>query len=254
MNYIKMSHGGRKDYVKTEKTLEEVEDVFNKLKGTLNIVVGAANTVAGKLLVDLDEWMRDNTTIYRQKVKHHLKMAIRAFEAYEKLYYRDFKDKYEFFLDYLNEAEDELMPDIQRMYFSYKQVMDKAKEPQSELFAKIEVACDMFCICCEVYDRLIDDCIQRTGLNFDPYLNAARLTGSLHWMKELEKLVCHTTSGKNISLADDANSRLAVDVILRRLGDEDVLTRICSRALSYHPEHCSGEDKTAIEAIIEEYA
>lgn len=250
MRCVTVQLDGRDHRFFTEMTAEQVQDAFDSLLGHVNVVVGAANTIAGKLLVDLDEYLRGHRTVYRHTVKHRLRMAIREFEAYERLHYSGFGEKYALFLDYLNEAEDEMMPDIQKMYFSFKQVLDKAKEPQSELFAKIEVALDMIRICCKMYDYFIDDCRQRTGLNFDHFLRPARLDGSLYWMCELEKIVCRT-GGKDISLAADDNCRLGVGVILRKLGNEEMFLRLCNRALEYHPEQreqLSEEDKAMLAA------
>lgn len=237
-------------------TKEQAESVFNSLNSKINMVVGAANTIAGKVLYDLDEWMRkeENKKIYRFKAKHLLSEALRDFKSYESRHYRNFGDRYGLFIDYLDEIENEVMPDVDKMYWSFKMVLDKAKEPKSELCAKIEVALAVCSIAVAIYDRLVSVTKDMTGFDFDVLMRPARLTGTLHWLEELERLLCKPTEkGKVIDLTHDKTANLAAEVVMRKLTDDDVFNKVGAKALSYHPElqgSLTDEDKAVLAEAI----
>lgn len=232
MSMVVTKVGGRR-YVANGCTQEQAEKAFDNLNSVINLILGAANTIVGKKLYDLVEWMQKDKALYRFKVKHLVNEALRSFQRYESLHYQNFGERYEFFLDYLNEIEDALEPDIQKMYFSIKAVLDKAKVEKSELFAKINTTTSLAEISVFLYDRLIKECEEQTGFDFNELMRPGRLTGTLHYLDELEKLVCRA---KGVDLNKDKNSNLAAKIIAEKLLNEDVLENAAKTALSYHEE------------------
>lgn len=248
-------HVGGRYYNANGATREQAEAAFDKLNSTINMVVGAANTIAGKVLYDLVEWMKQDKNLYRLQAKHYVNSALREFKSYERLHYQNFGDRYALFIDYLDCIEDEVMPHVNKFYWSCKAVMDKLKEPKSELFAKIETAVVVAEIACAVYDRVTELAQQESGFDFSPIMRPARLTAPLKWIVELEKLLCHpTTKGQVIDINGDQNCNLAAQIIMRKLTDYDLFNRLSAKALSFHPElrkNLTDEDKKLLDEAMD---
>lgn len=253
MNQQVIRFGG-KTYITNGCTKEHAEVVFDRLNSTINMVVGAANTVAGKVLYDFAELMQGNP-IYRHKVKKLVNGALNDFKAYERRHYQNFGDRYALFLDYLDCVEDAVMPDVDKVYWSCKSAMDKVGEPNSELYAKIEVAVVVAEIACSVYDRLLEITKQESGFDFNVYMKPARLTGTLHQLSELERMVCKPAiKGTVIDLNKDKNCNLAAQIVMRKLTDYDLFNAMGAKALSYHPElrkQLSDDDKKILDSAME---
>lgn len=75
----------------TAVSSQRAMEVFERLNSLVNLVIGAANTVAGKTMFDAIERVR-KTPYYRFTLKRHLREAERAYYAYEKLHIQNFGD------------------------------------------------------------------------------------------------------------------------------------------------------------------
>lgn len=258
MSNIRVLHCGSKTYIANGCTVAQAEEAFDKMNSTVNMVVGAANTIAGKVLNDFVEWLKkdENMHHYRQRVKLCVNNALKEFERYESIHYRNFGEKYGLFLDYLDETENEVMPDVDKVYWSFKSCIDKAGEPQSEFFAKIEQAMVVAEIACAIYDRLTEEIQKQTGFDFRPQMKQARLTGTLHWLDVLEKAMCKKTTKDvgNIDLNKDKNCNLATSIVMRKLTDYDLFNKIGAKAIAFHPElraELNEEDKKILDEAME---
>lgn len=228
MNYIQQANDSRQ---------KNAREAFGRLCSLVNVMLGAVNTIAGRTLYEAYEMLVKDKKRFRFSVKQCANNAKKDFDAYEKMHCRIFGDRYRLFLDYLDSVEDEVMPHVQKMYFSIKSVLDKNRESDSALKAKIELARTMIEYSCYIYDRLLNETRKQSGYDFDRWMRPARLTGVLHWWDELEKLICKTDDkGVTINLNEDANCRLAFDIIERVLTNEDTLNKAGYEALKLNPD------------------
>lgn len=246
---------GGHEYLLNGITREQAESVFNNLNSTINTVVGAANTLAGKSIYDLVEWMQQDKKLFRLQVKHYATLALKEFKAYERIHYRNFGNRYSLFIDYLDTIEEAVTPDVEKLYWSSKMVMDKLHEPKSDLFAKVETAVIMTEISCAVYDRVLEITREQSGFDFDRFMRPGRLSNALHWLVELRSLICRQQNRASLTeLVNDPTCNLAAKVLMRKLTDYDLLGESCKKALSYHPEleeTLKGDDKKLLASAME---
>ena len=238
-----------KYYVK----LKEPEAVFERLNSLVNLSLGAVNTIAGRTLYDACEMLTKDKKRFRFSVKKNANEAKKFFDKYESIHLQNFGDRYQLFLDYLDSIEDEVMPHVEKMFWSFKAVLDKNREPDSALKAKVEVAGTMLEYSCYIYDRLIEQTRKASGYDFDRYMRPARLTGASHSWNEVVGIICKTDNGNNIDLNADANSKLAFEIIERMLTSEDTLNRAGYEALKLNPDMLSQIDKKDLEEIKQKF-
>lgn len=164
---------------------------FDRLNSLVNLVVGAVNSVATNAMMDAVFILR-KTPYYKHETKKRIKLAVADYERWERVHTQNFGDRYNLFLDYLSLTEEQIQKHVDILYYSIKAALDKARVPESDIKAKVELARTLLEYACYIYDSMIDTCRKQTGLNFDHLMRPARLTAALHQWTLVRDLSCQT--------------------------------------------------------------
>ena len=228
---------------------------FAHLNSLMNLVIGAVNTIAGKAVIDAKDELFKRKDLWRFEIKKNARLAEDAYYAYEKVHTRNFGDRYNLFLDYLNAVEDNIEKDVNMLTMSIAQVLTKHNQKDSMLKAQIETARTMCQYACDIFDTIIreankkvsDLCIQnfksvrlRKPFDYTPYFAPARLTSVFHYWDKVTSRLSKTEGNLPISLNDDPNCKLAFQIIERKLTSEDFLNKAGYDALKLNPECIKG--------------
>ena len=240
----------QKAIVKQKITLY-INEQFYHLNSLMNIVVGAANTIAGKAVIDTKNELYKRKDLWRHEVKMNARLAEKAYYDYEAIHTRNFGDRYNLFLDYLSAVEDSIAKDVNMLTYSIAQVLTKHNQTDAMLKAQIETARTMTQYACDIFDTIIREankkvselCIQnfksvrlRKPFDYTPYFAPARLTSVFHYWDKVTSRLCKTEGKEPISLNDDPNCKLAFQIIERKLTSEDFLNKAGYDALKLNPE------------------
>lgn len=224
---------------------------FAHLNSLMNLVIGAVNTIAGKAVIDAKDELFKRKDLWRFEIKKNARLAEDAYYAYEKVHTRNFGDRYNLFLDYLNAVEDNIEKDVNMLTMSIAQVLTKHNQKDSMLKAKVETARTMSEYACSMFDMLIEKANNRVNtrcmklilsrkmkpFDFKPYFEAGRITGVYHyWDKVMSALCKSDKNGDVISLNEDPNCKLAFEIIERKITSEDFLNKAGYDALQLNPE------------------
>lgn len=214
---------------------QKARAVFDRLNSLVNIVVGAANTVAGKAVFDAVERVR-GTAYDKGPVRYNINRAVRMYYEYEHMHMRNYGDRKQLFYDYLDCAESGIQKDVDILRLSIKSVLDKYGQTDTELKAYVEAARDMLAYACHIYDIMTDIADREApGYDFKRRMSRARLTGVLKRYEEAADLICRPEGDVVIDLNTDRNVRLAFKVIETKLTGEDYLNRAGYEALRMNP-------------------
>ena len=256
----------QKAIVKQKITLY-INEQYHKLNSLMNLVVGAANTIAGRAVIDTKNELYKRKDLWRQEIKYNSRLAEKAYYNYEAIHTRNFGDRYNLFLDYLSAVEDNISKDVDMLTYSIAQVLSKHNQKDAMLKAQIETARTMCEYACCVFDRLIkeankkvyNECCKyslstmqlRKPFDYTPYFAPARLTSVFHYWDKVTSKLCKTEGNVLILLNDDPNCKLAFQIIERKLTSEDFLNKAGYDALKLNPEcikgSISGEDLKELE-------
>jgi len=113
-----------------------------------------------------------------------------------------------------------------------KMALDKHHQRDTELKARLE--CGRICAELAVvqFDTVMRDMKTKYGVDYAPIFIKGRYTRPLYtWRKLCDFYVKTDDPGEVIDLNEDANLRLAVDVLSRKLSDADLLNRIGNQAI-----------------------
>ena len=221
-------------------TKERYMEGWDRADSLVNTMVGIANEVARLAISDgIDAIKRAG--LYKQKTKQLCNETFRHQEEYEAYHNGSFdKDRMKMWLDYLDGTEDEYRKHIFNIYMAVKMVLDKHKQHNTELKARLE--CGRICAELAVgqFDALMIDLKDRFGVDYSPLFAGNRYTKPLHSWKLVCDIYVQTDRPEEyINMNDDANLRLAADVLARKLSDADVLNRIGKHALENNIEVAS---------------
>ena len=247
----------RQKAVVNKKITMYIDEQFYKLNSLVNLVVGAANTIAGRAVIDTKNELYKRKDLWRHEIKLNARLAEKAYYDYERLHTRNFGDRYILFLDYLSAVEDNIGKDVDMLTYSIAQVLSKHNQKDAMLKAQIETARTMCEYACCVFDRLIkeankkvyNECCKyslstmqlRKPFDYTPYFAPARITPVFHYWDKVTARLCKTGKGEEqIILNTDPNCKLAFEIIERKLTSEDFLNKAGYDALKLNPECIKG--------------
>ena len=209
---------------------------WDRANSLVNTMIGIANEVARLAISDgIDAIKRAGK--YRQKTKQLCNETFRRQEEYESIHNQNFGDRLKLWLDYLDGTEDEYRRHIFNIYMAVKMALDRHRQTNTELKARIE--CGRICAELAVgqFDALMADLKEKFGVDYSPLFIRGRYDGPLWALRRVCHIYVQTDVPKQyINLNDDANLRLAADVLARKLSDSDVLNRIGKHAIEQNLE------------------
>ena len=217
-------------------TQERYMEGWDRANTLVNTVIGIANEVARIAISDGIDAIKQGG-LYKQKTKQLCNETFRRQEAYEAQHNSNFGDRLKLWLDYLDGTEDEYRRHIFNIYMALKMTLDKHKQKNAELKARLE--CGRICAELAVgqFDALMRDLKAKFGVDYSPLFIAGRYTDPLYTWKQLCNIYVKTDNPDDfINLNEDANLRLAADVLARKLSDPEVLNRIGKHAIEQNLE------------------
>lgn len=217
-------------------TRERYMEGYDYTNSLVNTMIGIANEVARLAISDGIDAIK-KAGLYKQKTKQLCNETFRHQEAYEAIHNRNFGDRLELWLDYLDGTEDEYRKHIFNVYIAVKQVLDKHKQKNTELKAKLE--CGRICgeLAVDQFDALMQNMKKKFGVDYTTLFVIARYSNPLYsWIQVCDLYVKNDDPADYIDLNSDTNLRLAVDVLHRKMGDTELINRIGKRAIEMNME------------------
>ena len=234
--YYTRRHSNQIQASNPNMTQERYMQGYDRANSLVNTMIGVANEVARLAISDgIDAIKRGGH--FRQKTKQLCNETFRRQEEYEAIHNQNFGDRLKLWLDYLDGTEEEYRRHIFNIYMAVKQALDRYRQHDTELKARIE--CGRICAELAVgqFDALMQDLKEKYGIDYSPLFIRGRYDGPLHtWRLVCELYVKTDEPDQYINLNDDKNLRLAADILARKLSDSDVINRIGKHAIEQNME------------------
>lgn len=210
--------------VKTRK--EAVESIFEEHKAliiasTYNILFSIK--IAANAVYNLPEWLEEDG-LYKQGIKNKTKALVNAVKSFERTTYSAYGDKAKFFEESVGRITEEIDFDIEKIFWSIKQFLDKNRIDKSTALSRVEQARTLISLSIKIHEARIR---KLQAINPDlPSMAYLRMDKPLRFIDDLCRDLCRgIIDGKTINLNDDTNCRLSVDVLDKKLADEERIAR-----------------------------
>ena len=136
--------------------------------------------------------------------------------------YSVYGDKAKFLEESVGRIVDEINLDIEKIFWSIKQYLDKNRIERSTAISRIEQARALIGLSVEIHKARIR---KLHSINPDlPSMAYLRMDKPLKFIDDLSQELCRGI-GKVVNLNDDANCRLSVAVLDQKLADEERIAR-----------------------------
>lgn len=215
---------------------QQNRETLNRISALFHVIIGGANSVAQTVMLDTIALL-SKTNQYKGKAKHNAHLAVKRYNNFDRQNMDDMRnkqlDKRQFYMDYLDDLEERLKPDVFRFRLAIKQVLDKRKIADSELKSYILCIYEMLHYCVTLFDRFIEELPSIPPINFKETYRAARLDGVFTAWDNLTDVLCRDCA--NIRLDDDPNCRLALNIIETKIVSEQSINQSGKEALSLNP-------------------
>ena len=201
-------------------------------------MIGTANQCAYAAMDEAVEAMKE-CGMFRQQVKAKAQRAMLEFEKYEAAAHKHFdalgNNTWGLWQDLVCRASDKLQPDIQKLYFAIKNVIDKYGVKNSYALAKIQTALALVTMSTLMYDTMVEQFQRQTPISLKQTFSAGRLTASESCWRMVGYITGNQTL-RDIDLAHDEACALGVRVLLAKYQSADFLNDAAGEALRLNPD------------------
>lgn len=214
-------------------------------------MIGTANQVAFVAIDDAVDMMREAGMLKQQQKQKALR-ALEEYHRYERNAYEHFQevgmDRFAFWQDFVGRAADKLQPDVQRLYFAIKNVIDRSRVRHSEVLAQIQTGVALVTLSTLMFDTMADQYQRKTMADIRSVFRGGRLTAvERNWMEVGD--ITGRQVMQDVNLKDDPACQLGINVILTRYQSADFMNVAASEALRVNPAICEGlteEDRLSL--------
>lgn len=216
---------------------QQNRETLNHVSALFHVIIGGANSVAQTVMLDTINLL-SKTNQYKGKARHNARLAVKRYNNFDRQNMDDMRnsqmDKRQFYMDYLDDLEERLKPDVFRFRLAIKQVLDKRNVGDSELKSYILCTYEMLHYCVTLFDRFIKELPYIPPINFKETYRTARLDGVFTAWDNLTDVLCRDCA--NIRLDDDPNCRLALNIIETKIVSEQSINQSGMEALNLNPD------------------
>lgn len=231
---------------------DDADRIANEMAEHFWPMIGTANHMAFQAIDDAVEMMKE-AGMLRQKEKVHAQKAIVEYHRYEFAAYQHFKQindgRFALWQDLIGRAAVKMEPDVIKLHYAIKQVIDRHGVKNSDVLAQIQTGLALVTLATMMFDELMNLYQPRTMINVTDMFKAGRLTSvERHW-REVGEITGKRVM-QDVNLRDDPTCQLGVRVILERYRSADILNEAAGEALRLNPEawkYVSDEERERLE-------
>lgn len=205
---------------------EAVDSVFKEhraliIASTYNILFSIK--IAANAVYNLPESLEEDG-LYKQGIKNKTKALINAVKSFERTTYSAYGEKAKFFEESVGRMVEEIGLDVEKIFWSIKQFLDKNRIDKSSALSRVEQARTLISLSIKIHEARIR---KLQAINPDlPSMAYLRMDKPLRFIDDLCREVCRgIIDGKTINLNDDTNCRLSVSVLDRKMADDERIAR-----------------------------
>lgn len=221
-----------------QQQIDQAERVYYEMAKHFWSIIGTANQVAYMSILEAVDMMRDAGMLRQQQKVKALK-TLEEFDRYQHGAYMVFQadgdDRYPLWQDLTLRAAHKLQPDVQRLFFAIKNVIDKACVSNSQVHAQVQTGVALVTLATLLFDTMAGVFQKQTVMDIHKQFGGGRLTAVERlWLSAAE--IMGRQVMKDVNLKDDEQCQLGVRVILTKYQQADFLNEAAGEALRLNPQ------------------
>lgn len=219
-------------------------------------IVGGCLNIAQTLMVDAIEEIKKQG-LYRQKAKMLGKLALARMEdelntikSALQIIAIYGKDSYQLWLDVTDKMQEILQPDMDKMFYAYDNYLLKKKKDKHIMLAKIYFASTFLYYCTErVYPAVARGVMNRAGLDMKQVFPNGDAKNIRKAWEGMEQIVAWHYG--IVDFGEDANCRLAMDVLDNRLANDALYREAAEYGLAQNKASFDEQLQDAADKVVQ---
>ena len=219
---------------------QQADRVQDEMAQHFWVMIGTANQTAFMAIEDAIEAMQV-AGMYKHQQKQKAQAALAAYDRYQDAAYQHYQsigdDRYPLWQDLIGRAALKLQPDVQRLFFAIKNVIDRQKVRNAAVLAQIQTGVALITLSTLMYDTMAEQFQRQTMGDIRSVFRGGRLTAvERNWLEVGD--VTGRQVMQDVNLKDDPACQLGINVILTRYQSAEYLNDAASEALRVNPAIC----------------
>lgn len=215
------------------------------------VMVGSMYNVLQSAMVDAREVLKQNKKLYRQQIKRDINSAFAAFDKWnaEMKSKLEGANRYQLWLDVPDAVDEKLRPDVHKLFYSIDRWLLKYDIPDHTLKAHLQLVVTLLDMFTATFDKLFDAIQERIKIDIRSLFKGANFRDISFYWKRACKTVLVTKDTQNIDFKDSADCRLAVKIILGKIGSEELYNDASNDALKLNEDCWNDLDESDREIL-----
>lgn len=232
---------GRKSPVRLATTelltdgVKERLQVYDRTCSTFYMIVGSAYNCAHSAMVDAVNELK-TTKWWRHNIKKESKAALQCYDVLNRRLRLQLSDRYLLWLDVTDSVYEEMQPHIRNLFFVCDAALLRNGIEDHRLRALMLTASAVIDVARNTFDDVMETSRRAIGVDLTPLFAEGTFKDVQHHWNNCVAPMLVTPGHEDLDLHDDANCRLAVDVILARMADLDMFDRAGAYGMQYNEE------------------
>lgn len=214
------------------------------------LMMGSIYNTVQTAMIDARDVIQD-TPLYRQQIKQNIRKALKKYDELNNKIKQALDDKYQLWLDTTDRADEIYQPHVFKLSMSINAFLLKNNYPNHEVISKMETARILADIANKTFTRMFQFFRQSLGFSLETAFTGGDFADILFWWGKATKPLFNTPHSTDINLNDDPNISLAVEIIMQKMQDHNVLNMAGNYALHRNPDqwkHLDKEDRLRLKA------
>lgn len=206
------------------------------------VMVGAVYNIAQSVMVDAHAAVKKDPR-YRHQTKQDMRLALAAYDKWDKRMQSTLKDRYQLWLDLTDSIAEALEKDTKILLYAFDDHLQKYNVPDHMKIASVELSLTVVKMARIVFESMFDEFHKRCGVDIRPMFLYGDFRDVLFRWERATRAFLHTTDNQpDINFNDSPRVCLAYDVLMKRLSDADTYNTAGREALYMNQEVCRKYD------------
>lgn len=222
--------------------VKEKEEQISRCCSLYYLMMGSIYNTVQSAMVDARDTIQD-TPLYRQQIKQNIRKALKKYDELNSKIKQALDDKYQLWLDTTDRADEILQPHVFKLSMAINSYLLKNNHPNRVVLAKMETARILADIANKTFIRLFQFFRTSLGFNLETAFTGGDFADILFWWSKATNPLFHTSHNVIVNLNDDPNISLAVEIIMQKMQDNNILNDAGNYALHRNPDQWQYLDK-----------
>lgn len=218
------------------------------------VIIGSMYNVLQSAMVEAREVLKNNKKLYRQQIKRDINSAFAAYDKWNGEMKRKLcgANRYQLWLDISDSVDEKLRPDVQKLFYSIDRWLLKYDIPDHTLKAHMQTVVTLIDIFIAAFDVIFDKIREKIGFDVRSLFKGANFRDiAFYWERASKPILVTNDASKHIDFKDSKDCMLAVNILLNKIGSEDLYNDAGNEALKLNKDSWAdyGLDKTEREIL-----